>query len=223
MIGATVTVPAVTPLIATEPVIETVMVIEAARELTAPSCRVILAGVGAPLAGIPRVPTLKVQGSMVTCLFWPSGLLAGNVDPVTLKMHEPKSVVPVAVLPPEPTENAGLVAVEVKATEVSAVVPNCETPSGNENGTCTTADVVVGLAARTVSDDATIAGSSLLLPQADRREVPAKNTKAKSFFIATSFHCSLKAVNFNQVGRSKAAPHAAIERKSLGAAHGPSR
>jgi len=48
------------------------------------------------------------------------------------------------VLPPEVTENAGVVAVSVNATVVDAVVPKEGTPPENTNGVFTTPAVVVG-------------------------------------------------------------------------------
>lgn len=77
------------------------------------------------------------------------------MDAVIAKMHEPNVVVPVAVLPPDAIENAGVVAVLVKATVVVAVVPNEDTPDGNAKEVFATAAVVVGEAGRAVSEVAT--------------------------------------------------------------------
>ena len=109
---------------------------------------------------------------------------AGNVDDVTAKMQEPKVVVPVAVLAPEAIENAGVVAVLVKATVVVAVVPKEVTPEGNANGVFATAAVVVGDAARLASAAATWAGVSSLPPQPARKALATTaNSSVKVLFI----------------------------------------
>lgn len=88
-----------------------------------------------------------------------------KVDDVTVKMHEPKVVVPVAVLPPDEMENAGVVEVLVKATVVVDVVPNEVTPEANAKEVSTTAAVTLDDTATFASADAT-AGLSPPPPQA---------------------------------------------------------
>ena len=97
-----------------------------------------------------------------------SGEVGGKVDWVIVKMHEPKVVTPVAVLPPELMENAGVVAVLVNASVVVATVPKSVTPAGNSNEVFATAAVVVGDAASVAFAAATCGGSSPPPPHAAR-------------------------------------------------------
>ena len=118
---------------------------------------------------------------------WPTarGEPEGNVDAVTRKWHEPNVVVPVAVLPPEAIENAGVVEVLVNATVVVTVVPKEATPAGNANALFATAAVVVGAAgsATLVVATWTGTGASSLPPQATRVVATATVTKRLSIFF----------------------------------------
>ena len=96
-----------------------------------------------------------LHGLTMTVFPWASGEPAGNVDCVTRKWQEPKVVLPLAVLPPEAIENAGVVEVLVNASVVGATVPNSLIPAGKANEVFATAAVVVGDAASVVSAVAT--------------------------------------------------------------------
>ncbi len=64
-----------------------------------------------------------LQGLTVMVLPTAKGDDASKVDEVIVKMHEPKVVVPVAVLPPDEMVNAGVAEVSLNATVVVDVVP----------------------------------------------------------------------------------------------------
>ena len=96
------------------------------------------------MAVAPAVFTVMLQGLTVTVRPTARGWPAGTVDCVTAKMHEPKVVVPVAVLPSELMENAGVVEVLVNATVVVDVVPSDGTPAGKAKGVFVTAVVTAG-------------------------------------------------------------------------------
>ena len=106
---------------------------------------------------------------------------------MTRKWHEPNDVVPLAVLPPEAIENAGVVEVLVNASVVVAVVPNDETPVGNANVLFVTAAVVVGAAGRATLVVATWTGTGASPPpppHATRVMATATvNTRLSIFFI----------------------------------------
>src|SRR6478609_4627349 len=103
---------------------------------------------------------LMLQGLTVKVLPSARGECAGNVDEAILKMHEPKVVAPIAVLPPDVTVKAGIGDVSLNVTVVADVLPNEVTPEGNENAVLTTAPVTAGDTATVVSAIAT-AGASL--------------------------------------------------------------
>jgi len=162
----------------------TAIVTDAPAEDAAPSRSATLREVATPFADAPAVFTLMLHGLTVTVCPTASAEPAGNVEEVTRKWHEPNVVVPVAVLPPDAIENAGVVAVLVNATVVVAVVPKDGTPAGNAKGVFATAAVVVGAAAKLVSELATRAGVSLPPPHAVRKALATKaTTSVKVLFI----------------------------------------
>jgi hypothetical protein len=133
----------------------TATVIGVPDDAAAPSTSATLLDSPSPSAAWPATSTLMLQGSTVITLPTNSNDGGENVDWKILKMQEPNCVVPVAEFGPETIENAGVVAVLVKATVVVAVVPKAATPAGNAKGMFDTAAVVVGEAARAASVAAT--------------------------------------------------------------------
>ena len=143
----------------------TATVTDAPAEAAAPSRSATLRLVATPFAVAPAVLTLRLHGLTVTVCPTASGEPAGNVEAVTRKWHEPNVVVPLAVLPPEAIENAGVVEVLVNATVVVAVVPKEGMPAGNAKDVFATAAVTVGEAGRAASVVATwTGGGGALLP-----------------------------------------------------------
>ena len=112
-----------------------------AVETAVPSVRLTFRVVVEPSARPPAVATFNVQGLI---LMSPRPTVrgpAGKFDDTIVKMHDPKVVVPVAVLTPEAMLNDGVALVLVKAKVVGAVVPKPSTPVGNAKGVLTTAFV----------------------------------------------------------------------------------
>jgi hypothetical protein len=123
---------------------------------------------------------LMLQG--VTARVFPSarGEGAGNVDEATLKMHESKVVAPIAVLPPDVTVKAGMGDVSLNVTVVADVLPNNETPEGNENAVLTTAPVMAGDTATVVSATAIAGGASPPAPPPQALKTTAAATASKT-------------------------------------------
>ena len=109
-------------------------------ETAVPSVILTLRVVVEPSARPPAVATFNVQGLVLAARPTARGP-AGKVVADGVKMHDPKVVVPVAVLTPEAMLNDGVALVLVKAKVVGAVVPKPSTPVGNAKGVLTTAFV----------------------------------------------------------------------------------
>lgn len=127
-----------------------------------------------------------LQGWTVMTLPTASGDGAVKVEAVIVKMHEPKVVVPVAVLPPDEIENAGVVDVLVNATVVVAVVPNDVTPDGYAKEVLVTADVTAAEAAMEASDVAAAGAESPPPPpppQALKMTAATAATKTSEAFL----------------------------------------
>jgi hypothetical protein len=110
---------------------------------------------------------------------------------VTAKWQEPNVVVPLAVPVDVLIENSGLVAsavLSLKVSVVGVVVPNSVTPEEKVKGVPETPLVVVGDAARVVSDAATITGSlpPPPPPHAERTSAVSATAKPEMIFIASS-------------------------------------
>lgn len=102
------------------------------------------------MALAPEVAAVNEQGFTVTLLPAASGELAGKVDVVIVKMHEPKVVGPDAAKPSALIANAGVAELLVKASVVGVVVPKAGTPVVNEKGWFTTEAAVVAVTAAVV-------------------------------------------------------------------------
>lgn len=149
--GTRVTVPTWLPFSVSWPFALTPTVTVAPADDAAPRTNATEREVAIPFAMAPVVFTLKLQG--FTVIVSPTRRFPTvPVVAATAKMQEPKLSAPVAVLPPEAILNAGLATVPVNVTVVSPVVPNCETPDANVNGTFARAAVMVAFAASVVSD-----------------------------------------------------------------------
>lgn len=152
LIGVSVTVPTLLPFSVSWPPAVTATITDEPAEAAAPRSSATLREVPTPFATAPVVFTLMLHGFTVTVWPFASAWPAGNDEPVTTKMHEPKRSVPVAELPPDAILNPGLLLEPVNVTVVSEVVPNCGTPDENENGVSASAAVMVPLAAKVVSE-----------------------------------------------------------------------
>ena len=121
-------------------------------DVTVPKVTVTARLTAVPSPTPPDVGTVIVQGSTLTTFPVANGDVAGNVDAVTVKMHEPKVVAPVAWKPPLLTVNPGAVvpvAGAVNAREVEPVTatgaPVASTPENPfANVTGATGTAVVG-------------------------------------------------------------------------------
>lgn len=112
-----------------------------------------------------------------------SGKPGGNVEAVTVKMHEPNLVAPVATAPPEPILKAGVSPVLVKATVVGLVVPSDGTPEGKTKGVLTTAAVVLATTlAATLDVDVKVVNPPELLPPPPQAARAAVTTAASMNF-----------------------------------------
>ena len=96
MTGVSVTVPADLPFRVSAPPSVMSTVTATPVDAAAPSTSATLLVAAGLLRASPAVFTVMLQGLMVTVLPRASGELTGNVDAVTVKMHEPNVVVPVA-------------------------------------------------------------------------------------------------------------------------------
>ena len=134
---------------------------------------------------------MMLQGSTVVVAPRARGEGGTNEDAVTRKWHEPKVSVPVAVLPPDVTENVGVVVVLVNATVVAAVVPKAGTPFAKLNGVFATPEVVVGDAGATVLVAAACTGAlpPPPPPQATRKLVATNkdNRRLRVLFTVGTF------------------------------------
>lgn len=133
------------------------------------------------MATAPVVLTLKLQGLTVTVCPNASGFPAGKLELVTLKIQDPNSVVPAAVLLPEAMENAGVVAVLVNCTVVVPEVPNEVTPLGKVKGVLATAPATAELAFTVASPEATKTEGAGSLPPQAIETAAATAISAKSF------------------------------------------
>jgi hypothetical protein len=188
--GTSVTVPTELPLMVSWPPGLTSIVTGVPADAAAPSTSATLLCSAGELGFTPVVSTTMLQGFTTMVCPTESRWPAGNVDAVIWKWHEPNVVTPVAVLPPEAMENAGVVDVLVNVSVVDAVVPKSVTPAGKENGTAVTAVVVVPVAATVVGAATTSvgAGSPPPPPHAVRlAATTSANTDARVLFIGGSF------------------------------------
>ena len=131
--------PTVWLLITTVPLALIVTNTSTGLETAVPSVILTLRVVVEPSARPPAVATFNVQGLIMMVRPTARGEPAGKFDVTIVKMHDPKVVVPVAVLTPEAMLNDGVALVLVKAKVVGAVVPKPSTPVGNAKGVLTTA------------------------------------------------------------------------------------
>jgi hypothetical protein len=184
-----VTVPMLVPFTVSWPPGLTESVMLEPDDTAAPSCSAALLVAPTPVACSPAEFTLMLHGLTTIVCPWASLLPDGKVEVTTAKSHEPKVVVPVAVLPPDAIENAGVVDVLVNASVVVPVVPKSGTPAVNVNGTFATAGAVAAVVGMTASDatTATGAGSPPPPPQAVRLAATTMaDAQASSFFIGGS-------------------------------------
>lgn len=105
----------------TVPSVFTVMFNLIGLEDVVPKTRTTSRAAGMPLALAPLVLAVILQGFTFTTLPIANGDSGGNVEAVTVKIQDPKVVLPVAVLPPLVMANAGVALLLVKATVVAPV------------------------------------------------------------------------------------------------------
>ena len=179
MVTVPVTVPSEPPLTVTEftpPLLVTVTVTGAGEEVRPPKAKVAVVVMVPVVPSVTVLPAVLAANSQGLTVIVVGATMPGTVEVVTLKMHEPKLIVPVAVPVPDATEKAGVVVPAAGAenlTVVAAVVPNAGTPAGKVKpvvaavkAAVATVAVVGEMVTLGTSANAIVAGVELPPPQA---------------------------------------------------------
>ena len=163
---------------------------EIGLELIVPSSKVRVVGTAMPLPLIPTVATIRLHGLMVSVLPCAKGEVAAKLDLATVKMHEPKFMVPDAEPSAELMSNEGAAPLPDSFRDVADVVPKPGTPELNSKLLSSTLFTNAVPVCGVISAERLLLAigggdplSPLLPPQADSKALPLKIRQARETLL----------------------------------------